>query len=110
MMPPNPSPAQRVVETLRQDPELQARLKSGEDPAAVVQAAATKVESEAIWQKDKWVFRIALMVLGLLALAAAGGGIWLTLVGKTMPESLVAIGSTSVGALVGLFARRSNSD
>ena len=109
-MSPNQSPAQRVVETFRNDPALQDRLKSGEDPAAVVQDAATKVESETSWQKDKWVFRIALLVLGVLALSAAVGSIWMTLMDKTTPESLVAIGSTAVGALVGLFARKSSSD
>jgi hypothetical protein len=53
---------------------------------------------------DTWLYRTAIIVLGLLALSAAFGSIILVLGGKTTPEVLVALGSAAVGALVGLFA------
>lgn len=44
---------------------------------------------------------IALAVLGLLAVL---GGIVLAFVDRTMPESVVVLGSVAVGALAGLVA------
>ena len=53
---------------------------------------------------DKLLYRIAVIVLGSLALIAAVGSVVLVLGDKTTPEVLVALGSAAVGALVGLFA------
>ncbi len=50
---------------------------------------------------DVWLYRMAVGVLGALALTAAVGSL---LVVKPMPEVLVSLGSAAVGALVGLFA------
>lgn len=75
------------------------------DPATevprLVQSAASDVPA---YRGDKWLYRLAVSVLGALALVAAVGAIWLVVNGKTTPESVVALGSASVGALVGLFA------
>ncbi len=56
------------------------------------------------WVDDILLYRIAVAVLGLLALVAALGSLMLVIKGKTTPEVLVALGSAGVGALVGLFA------
>ena len=53
---------------------------------------------------DRLIYRIAVLVLGLLSLTAAFGTIVLVLGGRTTPEVLIALGSAAVGALVGLFA------
>lgn len=56
------------------------------------------------WSGDILLYRIAVLVLGALALIAAIGSVILVIGGKDTPEVLVALGSAAVGALVGLFA------
>jgi hypothetical protein len=80
-----------------------ARLKTETDPGPVLKEVA-KIADERGWTEDKLLYRIAVIVLGLLTLIAALGSIVLVAVGKTTPEVLVALGSAAVGALVGLFA------
>ena len=75
---------------------------------AALEAAAKKSELMG-WQRDVWLYRMAISVLGTLALTAAIGSIVLVSLGKTTPESLIALGSASVGALVGLFAPSPNA-
>lgn len=95
--------AQQVVRAFKEDESLLARLKSDSDPLSVLQETANTVE-QASWQGDRVLFRVAVGVLGALALIAALGSIVLVAVGKDTPEFLVSIGSAAVGALVGLFA------
>jgi hypothetical protein len=95
--------AERMVEMFKADASLLARLKT--DPIPVLRETATKAEArEPAYRDDKLLYRIAVIVLGSLALLAAIGSIGLVAVGKTTPEVLVALGSAAVGALVGLFA------
>jgi len=54
--------------------------------------------------EDRLVYRVAIGVLGSLAIIAAIGFVVLVFKDKTTPEALVALGSAAVGALVGLFA------
>lgn len=98
--------ADRMVKMFREDAALQERLKTETDPIFVLQETATraKAEGEPAYMGDKMLYRIAVIVLGLLALFAAAGSIGLVAAGKTTPEVLVALGSAAVGALVGLFA------
>jgi anti-sigma-K factor RskA len=62
------------------------------------------METSPSYTTDKWVYRIAVLVLSILAVVAAGGSIFLVSTSQTTPEVLVALGSAAVGALVGLFA------
>lgn len=60
-------------------------------------------------QSDKWIYRIVVGVLGLIALVTVMGGIVLAVMGRggsamAMPEGVIAIGSAAVGALAGLLA------
>ncbi len=64
--------------------------------------AVKKIQPAYYYDRD--LYRIAVVVLGLLALTAAGGSLILVLSGKTTPEVLVALGSAAIGALAGLFA------
>jgi hypothetical protein len=102
-MPSKFNPAQQVVRAFRDDARLASRLKTEADPVAVIQETADNVEAAA-WQGDRVLYRVAIGVLGGLALIAAVGALILVALGKTTPESVVALGSASVGALVGLFA------
>ena len=97
--------AERMVKMFRDDATLLARLKTDADPIPVLEETATKAEArEPAYRDDIVLYRIAIIVLGSLALLAALGSIGLVAVGKTTPEVLVALGSAAVGALVGLFA------
>lgn len=95
--------AQQVLRVFREDATMVDKLKSGSDPVGVIQEAVEKVEA-ASWTTDKWLYRIAVGVLGSLTLIAAVGAIVLVALGKETPEVLVSLGSAAVGALVGLFA------
>jgi len=98
--------AEQMVKIFSEDGELREKLKN--DPIPVLKATvarAVKEADEAVYTRDRWFYRIAIGVLGLLALLAAGGSIALVWVGKQTPEVLVSLGSAAVGALVGLFGR-----
>lgn len=97
------SPAQQVVRVLKEDSSLLSRLKTDANPINVIQEAADTAEA-ASWQGDRVLYRVAVGVLGSLALIAAIGAIVLVALGKATPEVLVSLGSAAVGALVGLFA------
>jgi hypothetical protein len=62
------------------------------------------VKEAPVYFRDKLLYRIAVLVLGALAIIAAVGSVVLVREGETTPEVLVALGSAAVGALVGLFA------
>jgi hypothetical protein len=97
--------AERMVKMFAEDPPLLARLKADPDPISVLKETATRAEAkEPAYRDDIVLYRIAVIVLGSLALLAALGSIGLVAIGKTTPEVLVALGSAAVGALVGLFA------
>jgi len=95
-----------MVQMFSSDPALLTRLKTAEDPIGVLRDTATKAETvvDLAYRTDKRLYRIAVKVLGALALLAAVGSIVLVFVGKNTPEVLVSLGSAAVGALVGLFA------
>jgi hypothetical protein len=95
--------AQQVVSVFKEDNDLLARLKTDPDPLGVIQEAVNTAE-KVPWIYDKSLYRVAVGVLGALALIAAIGAIILVSLGKTTPEVLVSLGSAAVGALVGLFA------
>jgi hypothetical protein len=96
--------AQQMVKIFETDKALVKRLKA--DPIPVLKETAVRAEEKTApaYYGDKLLYRIAVIVLCLLALTAAIGSLVLALQGKTMPEALVALGSAAVGALVGLFA------
>jgi hypothetical protein len=51
---------------------------------------------------DVWIYRIVVIVLGMTVLITVIAGI--VHIGKELPEAVLAIGSTAVGALAGLLA------
>ncbi len=98
------SSAKNMIKMFKSDNELLERLK--ENPIAVLQETAPKAEemSKPRYWSDLLLYRIAVIVLGSLALIAAVGSIVLVSNGEKTPEVLVSLGSAAVGALVGLFA------
>lgn len=58
-------------------------------------------------------YRIVVSTLCLIAIISLVGGIYLSIVDKAIPESLIALGGNAIGALAGLLAPsplRNNSD
>lgn len=49
------------------------------------------------------IYRWIVLALGAIALLVVIGGIALSIFGKTMPESIVVLGSVAVGALAGVL-------
>ncbi len=52
---------------------------------------------------DPWIYRIVVAVLGLLVLIVVLGAVVL---GKDIPQGILALGSASVGGLVGHWSHR----
>ena len=84
-----------------QDAEIQKKM---EEQAKEEYAAAS----------SPFVYKYSIVILGILALTAAFAGVIVLIIDPTgaskIPEALVSIGSASVGALVGIFARTPNND
>lgn len=55
-------------------------------------------------EKDIWLYRIVVMVLGITVVASVVGAIALALMGESTPEVIVALGSAAIGGLAGLLA------
>jgi hypothetical protein len=53
---------------------------------------------------DTWNVRIVILALALIALSVIVGAIYLTAVGKELPDTIVVIGSASAGSLGTLLA------
>ena len=95
--------ADQMVKLVLENPSRLESLRA--DPLPELEKLrAEAVEGVPGYASDKLVYRIAVGVLGALALTAAVCSVILVLSGKTTPEVLVSLGSAAVGALVGLFA------
>ncbi len=104
------SPAREVARVFEGNSTLRERLKTDPDPLAVLNEAASQVEERYKSLNDKYLYRVAISVLGALAIIAALGSIVLAFTTQQpTPEVLVSLGSAAVGALVGLFAPAPNS-
>lgn len=55
-------------------------------------------------QKDKWLYRMVVAVLGLTVVSSVIGTIALAMAGQSTPEVIVALGSAAIGGLAGLLA------
>ncbi len=77
---------------------LQKALK--EDPVKAVE----EMDIGNPLERDVWIYRIVVSVLGLTVVLSVAGAILLVSIDKKTPEVLVALGSAAVGALAGLLA------
>jgi hypothetical protein len=94
--------ADEMMRIVTANPQRLEALKA--NPLPELQKLTDEAKAATPWSGDIVLYRIAVIVLGSLALIAAIGSIVLVMNGKTTPEVLVALGSAAVGALVGLFA------
>ena len=76
--------AGEMVKMFQEDSTLLSRLKTDVDPISLLQETAMKAEKkiEPAYFGDKSLYRIAVIVLGLLALLAAVGSIGLVAASK----------------------------
>ncbi|AEA47572.1 hypothetical protein [Archaeoglobus veneficus] len=88
------------IRKIEEDEELQNKIK--EDPVAAIREVAATIPEPL--RRDVWIYRIVVIALGLTVLAVVIGAIVITMVDKTTPDVLVALGSAAVGALAGLLA------
>jgi hypothetical protein len=58
---------------------------------------------------DTWVVRLVVVALGLVALACVVGGLVLAGLGRQVPDTVIALGSASTGALAALLASTRSS-
>jgi hypothetical protein len=91
-----------MVNLVKASPARLAKLMA--DPLPEMEKLSDEAKVVAAFVGDKLVYRIAIGVLGTLAILAAIGSIILVSIDKTTPEALVALGAAAVGALVGIFA------
>jgi|SRR5208337_1609703 len=90
--------------------DLRDQLKS--NPEKVLRQTADEVTRELpppAFVSDVWTYRIVVLALGVVCMAAIGGAIYLTaMAGPSttphVPETLTALGATAIGALAGLLA------
>ena len=52
---------------------------------------------------DRFFYRVVAFTLALVALGALAASIFLAAAGKEIPQAIVALGSTAVGALAGVL-------
>jgi len=95
-------PTQRVrsigelAERVARDPELEKKIKT--DPVRAIASLSTPL------QTDVWLYRMVVIVLGLVVVGAMVGAIILAAGGGELPQFIVAVGSAAGGALTGLLA------
>ena len=90
--------ATQLVDMVAHDPQLQEQIK--QDPVATLQTLARPLQS------DKWIYRLVVSALGLVAIFVVAGVFILKAIDNqtTIPDALVAIGSAAIAALAALLA------
>lgn len=95
----------KTLTTLSVDPTL---------PDNVKDQVNTAISQLPAYLGDRWIYRAVVAVLGLVVLTTVGGGIYLAMTAngsapESIPDAIVAIGSTALGALAGLLAPAPNA-
>lgn len=60
--------------------------------------------AQSVPSNDVWIYRLVVVVLGLVLIIASVGALMLGMADKSAPDVMVALGSGAVGALAGLLA------
>ncbi len=87
-----------LLTRVQEDPNFREQLM--QNPEAVLRGI-----EDVPPQMLGWIYVGVIATLGVVVLAAIIGGIALSAAGKAVPDSLIALGSTALGGLVGLLAR-----
>ncbi len=85
-----------LAERIARDPDLEKKVKT--DPIKTIASLSTPL------QTDVWLYRLVIIILGLVVLGAMVGGVIMAVYARDLPQFVVAIGSAAAGALTGLLA------
>ncbi|MEW6363120.1 MAG: hypothetical protein AB1714_00625 [Acidobacteriota bacterium] len=104
-----PRSAKILVDRLLDTPGLLDQVKSN---PAVLRDLAEQVTREwppPAFVSDRWTYRIVVLALGIVCIAAIGGAIYLSAIASAgsapnIPDALTALGAAAIGALAGLLA------
>lgn len=80
-------------------PEEQSQQEDWEDSIG-----AKYPEQRSVYHSDIWFWRITVVALAAIVLVALVGGLWLASLDKEIPQAVLALGATAVGALGGVVA------
>jgi hypothetical protein len=85
---------------------------AGRDPRGISLAAAKEIV-RAYWlpdeRKDRSAYHLTLILLAIIIIATAAGGIVLVTGGKEIPEGMLALGAIAAGLLAGLLVMSENT-
>lgn len=84
---------QGLTKLVSDSPDLQAKMAA--DPTGTLQT----LSSAAPLATDKWIYRVIIGGMTFSLIAAVIGAEVLSAYGKTIPESVVALGSAALGAM-----------
>lgn len=101
-----PRSADALVSHLINTPGLIEQLKL--TPETTLRAVAKEVTRDLpppAFITDRWTYRIVVLALGIVCVAAMGGAIYLGASETTkIPDVLTALGAAAIGALAGILA------
>lgn len=101
----SPRSADALVNHLLNTPGLLDQVKSS--PEITLRKLAKQVTTDLpppAFVTDRWTYRIVVLALGIVCIAAIGGSIYLGAVSRDIPDVLTALGAAAIGALAGLLA------
>jgi hypothetical protein len=101
-----PRSADLLVEMITGSPEyLEGIKKDPKGTLAKVAKLATRTLPPPAFVSDHWTYRVVVGALGLVAVFAVLGAIFLsTMPSPAIPDVLTALGAAAIGALAGLLA------
>ncbi len=94
----------RLTAQLDSDPDLLIRLKN--EPVGFMRTQADLLPADGALSRDRWVYRIVVIALGLSLLSATLRAILLAALRSDpeLPDVIIAVVSGCIGALAGLLA------
>jgi hypothetical protein len=84
--------------------EAVSKLKEATKESATEGKKEADAENIAAYFRDKEFYRGVLIILGAAVIIATIGGLALSFNGKDIPQFIVAVGTTALGAIAGILA------
>ena len=91
-----------------QSPITLVKEPGGNEPPQSYLGSPVKETPSRAFEQDRWFYRIIALCLSSVALFSVIGLIVLAVFDKSMPEGLIALGSSAIGALAGVLASAPN--
>jgi hypothetical protein len=96
----------------KEDPEFKKNYAAlvGPDPKlSIAKLEQVAEKAPPAYVGDSFVYRTAVVVLGVAVIAAIAGYIYLATSGVAVPEGFVALAAACAGGLIGLFVQSPNT-